>query len=313
VNCNAAIFVNSTYTVVVDAHSKPSAAAALIAQIRRDITPKPVRYLIDTHFHWDHSQGNPAYLAGGNKVDIVASTTTARLMRELQMPRLKASFDPNPPGVPGTQWVARRLEGIRDDLGKASTDAQRADLRLQIQRMEAYIEEMRNFTPAYPTVTFDKSYVIRDKEHDLHVEFHGRAHTAGDVMVYCPQKRVVATGDAIIGGFPNFADSYPKDWAKTVASVEKLRIDAVLPGHGALQRGRAAMTGLRNYVDEIVGRVLAAKRAGRSVEQMQQSITVGSLKSLAGGVWAGLVANTPAAMQASINTNIATMVPRLDL
>ena len=60
-NCNAAIFVRSKDVVVVDAHSKPSAAAALIAQIKREVTPKPVRYVINTHFHWDHTQGDHAY------------------------------------------------------------------------------------------------------------------------------------------------------------------------------------------------------------------------------------------------------------
>src|SRR5579871_3812650 len=64
-NCNAAIFVNSQYVVVVDAHSKPSAAASLIAQIKKEITPKPVRYLVNTHFHWDHTQGDAAYKANG--------------------------------------------------------------------------------------------------------------------------------------------------------------------------------------------------------------------------------------------------------
>ena len=56
INCNAAIFVRSRDVVVVDAHSKPSAAAAIIGQIRRQITEKPVLYVINTHFHWDHTQ-----------------------------------------------------------------------------------------------------------------------------------------------------------------------------------------------------------------------------------------------------------------
>src|SRR6266851_4909968 len=65
-NSNAAIFVNSSDVLVVDAHSHPAAAAALIAQIRKEVTSKPVRYLIDTHFHFDHTQGNGAYVATGN-------------------------------------------------------------------------------------------------------------------------------------------------------------------------------------------------------------------------------------------------------
>src|SRR4051812_12817111 len=55
-NCNAAIFVGSRDVLVVDAHSKPSAAASLIAQIKKEVTPKPVRYLVNTQFHWDHTQ-----------------------------------------------------------------------------------------------------------------------------------------------------------------------------------------------------------------------------------------------------------------
>ena len=54
----------------------PRLAAGLISQIKREVTVKPVRWLVNTHFHWDHTQGNRAYLAIGHKVDILASNTT---------------------------------------------------------------------------------------------------------------------------------------------------------------------------------------------------------------------------------------------
>src|SRR5689334_8874893 len=60
-NCNAAIFETDTGLLIVDAHSRSSAAAALAAQLRKDVTTKPIQYIVNTHFHWDHSQGNPGY------------------------------------------------------------------------------------------------------------------------------------------------------------------------------------------------------------------------------------------------------------
>src|SRR5689334_10191220 len=60
VNCNAAIILFDDAVLVVDTHSKPSAARALIEQIKK-LTDKPVRYVVNTHFHWDHYQGNQAY------------------------------------------------------------------------------------------------------------------------------------------------------------------------------------------------------------------------------------------------------------
>src|SRR5439155_9379051 len=92
-NCNAAIFVNSQDVLVVDAHSKPSAAAALIAQIKKEVTTKPVRYLVNSHFHWDHTQGDAAYKANSAKVEIIASDSTKQLMTQLQRDRLKESLD----------------------------------------------------------------------------------------------------------------------------------------------------------------------------------------------------------------------------
>ncbi|MSV35197.1 MAG: MBL fold metallo-hydrolase [Bryobacterales bacterium] len=96
-NCNAAIFVNSRDVTVVDAHSKPSTSAALLAQIKKDITPKPVRYLVDTHFYWDHAQGNAAYRAAGAKV--VASKATRDLLAQNTGQRLHSSLDPT------TGWI----------------------------------------------------------------------------------------------------------------------------------------------------------------------------------------------------------------
>src|SRR5262249_26096286 len=81
-NSNAAIFVLSKDVLVVDAHSKPSAAAALIAQIKKEVTDRPVRYLVNTHFHWDHTQGDAAYKRTNPGVQIIASETTKQLMSQ---------------------------------------------------------------------------------------------------------------------------------------------------------------------------------------------------------------------------------------
>src|SRR6516225_5472737 len=80
-NCNAAVFVLARDVLVVDAHSKPSAAAALVAQIK-EVTDKPVRYLVNTHFHWDHTQGDRAYKKANPQIQIIASDTTKQLLTQ---------------------------------------------------------------------------------------------------------------------------------------------------------------------------------------------------------------------------------------
>src|SRR6266852_3809159 len=221
-NCNAAIFVNSSDVVVVDAHSKPSASASLIAQIKKEITAKPVRYLVNTHFHWDHTQGNSTYKASGAKLDIIASDTTKQLMTQLARNRLKESLDS----------VAPMIDGLEARLAKAASAAERALRQDQIRHLQAYRTEMKNYSLELPAITFAKSYVIKDRAGDLHVEFHGRAHTAGDIVVFSPQKRVLAAGDMINGFLPNLADGYPKPWSATIDSFGQLSYDHLIAGHG---------------------------------------------------------------------------------
>ena len=87
VNCNAVIFENANDILIVDSHSKSSAVVALAAQFRKQITPKPIRYVVNTHFHWDHTQGNPAYRKIAPHADILACTTTRKLIAELGVAR----------------------------------------------------------------------------------------------------------------------------------------------------------------------------------------------------------------------------------
>jgi cyclase len=313
-NCNAAIFVNSADVLVVDAHSKPSAAAGLIAQIRQQITPKPVRYLVDTHFHWDHSQGNAAYReAFGQDLKILSSDATKNLQAQFSQSRLRESLDPHGHPFSSQPHIPVMLDAARQQLQAASTPEARATIASRIGQLEAFQREMQNFTPVLPTVTFGKTYVIKDKAHDLHVEFHGRAHTAGDVVVFCPRKRVVATGDMILGGLPFMGDSFPKEWPSTIDSVSKLAFDHVAGGHGALQNGRSRMTGQRNYIEELAMRVEVEKKAGKSLSEIQSSIPVKSIKALQADGYGDLVLTNrdDAARQIAVNTNIEHVFNRL--
>src|ERR1700732_1104317 len=130
-NCNAAIFVSSQDVLVVDAHSKPSAAASLIAQIKKEVTTKPVRYLVNTHFHWDHSQGDPAYRAANSKVDIIASDQTKQLMTQLSRNRLQETLDS----------VPRQIDALQTRLSKAASPSDRAYFQELIRQLEAYRAE----------------------------------------------------------------------------------------------------------------------------------------------------------------------------
>ncbi len=69
---NSAFIILSDSVLVVDSHMTTKASRALLSEIKK-ATDKPVRYLVQTHFHGDHVGGNPVF---PDAIDIMAHTRT---------------------------------------------------------------------------------------------------------------------------------------------------------------------------------------------------------------------------------------------
>jgi glyoxylase-like metal-dependent hydrolase (beta-lactamase superfamily II) len=76
---NSAVFVTETGVVVVDSKN-PGWGQPLLDKIK-DLTPKPVTHLINTHTHYDHVSGNVEFPAA---VEVVVHEKTAALMKEMR-------------------------------------------------------------------------------------------------------------------------------------------------------------------------------------------------------------------------------------
>src|SRR6185295_4754636 len=61
---NAGFVVGDDGVVVVDTFFTPAAATALLAEIAK-VTPLPVRFAVNTHYHLDHTGGNQLFAARG--------------------------------------------------------------------------------------------------------------------------------------------------------------------------------------------------------------------------------------------------------
>src|SRR5713226_3422148 len=145
VNCNAAIIVLGDGVLVVDTHSKPSAARALIEQIKK-LTPKPVKFVVNTHFHWDHYQGNEAYPSSWPAgVEIISSEATRTSIEQRGIPRVKHEIVTMP----------QEIANLKSDLEKALNAEKKEALRKNLRQAEAYFGELKLMQITLPTMTFD--------------------------------------------------------------------------------------------------------------------------------------------------------------
>jgi cyclase len=263
VNSNTVIILLGDGVLVVDANSTPSAARSLIEEIKK-LTPKPVKYVVNTHFHWDHTQGNEAYPsvwpAG---VEIISSEATRASLEQLVIPRWKREI----------VAVPQEIEQLKHDLQKATSPDQKDSIQKKLVEAEAYFAELKNIQITLPTMTVDRRLILHRDSRTVEILWLGRAHTDGDLFVFLPAEKVLATGDVLHGWTPTMRDSYPYEWIQTLDAAEKLDFEYVIGGHGEVMRGKQKFELWKQYLRDLLESTTAAYVEGATMEEAKKRVS----------------------------------------
>jgi glyoxylase-like metal-dependent hydrolase (beta-lactamase superfamily II) len=252
---NSSFIVNDSDVIVVDDHVSPAAAWVLLDEIKA-ITDKPVRTVINTHFHFDHAHGNQVF---GKNVDIIGHEFTRDTLLKgnpLQMPLYKNYVE----GLP------RQIDDLRKRVAAEADATKKAALQLQLQSAENNRASQAELTPTPPNVTLRTQLTLYRGGREIQVRFLGRAHTAGDVVVYLPKEKVVMTGDFLTAALSNMSDAFVNEWPATLDELKKLDFDTVLPGHGEAFTDKAKIDYFQAYLRDVWTQVSQFKRRGVSAE-----------------------------------------------
>lgn len=241
-DANVLIIVNQEDVVVVDANIFPASSREVIAEIRKR-TSKPVRYLINTHFHSDHHYGNAEYVKAFPGVEIISHPRTRALVISEDIPALARNRATVYPGerdrLRGMLASGKRSDGST----LAATDSQRVTELITLYDFFLSDTEGMPIVPA--TVTVSDSLVLHRGDRSIVVRWLGRGNTPGDLVVHLPVERILATGDLVVSPTPFGFGSFLREWPATLRSLKTLGATTIVPGHGDI------MTDWR-YVDRLI-------------------------------------------------------------
>lgn len=236
---NTTVIIGERAVLVVDSGYLPSSAAEDIAQIRR-WTDRPVRYVLNTHWHPDHQRGNSVYVEAFPDVTIVAHAQTARLM---------AAYD-----AANRERYPKRLQAMKETL------AQKPDAELQktVDGRIRVLAELERSRLQLPTLTFDSELQLDLGNRIVEIRHSGTGDTRGDAWAWLPREQVLVTGDVLAAPVPYFFAGYPEGLARTLHRLLELDAKAIVPGHGDVMRDKTYMRAVLEMVEAIVGEVNAA-------------------------------------------------------
>lgn len=254
---NSTILVNDRDAIVIDDHVSPAAAWVLLDEMKA-ITDKPVTTVINTHFHFDHAHGNQIF---GPQVQIIGHEFTRRAL--LDDPVSKPLYQ----SFYSTKQLEGQIETTKKRIASEADAAAKAKLQTQLVSMENNYASQKELRPTPPNVTLTTQMTLFRGDREIQIRYLGRAHTAGDVVVYLPREKVVITGDLLTSGLSNLSDSYPLEWVTTLDELKKLDFDTVVPGHGEAYTDKAKIDYFQAYLRDAWAEIARLKKEGVSADE----------------------------------------------
>ncbi|HZP48725.1 MAG TPA: MBL fold metallo-hydrolase [Vicinamibacterales bacterium] len=234
---NSAVIVNRDEVMVVDSHMTPEAGRVLLQEIKT-LTDRPVRFLVNTHFHYDHTDGNQAFAPA---IDIIG--------HEYTRSRLTA------PNYTTTGMLGSLL---------ASANPLAASLKALV--------------PTAPNVTLSDHMTLWRGDREIRLLYLGRGHTGGDVVVYLPKERVVCTGDLLVHDIANLIDGFVDVWPDALEKLKALDFANVIPGHGDPFTGKERIDWFQAYLRDLWTQATALHDRGVSAADAAKQVDLTSHK-----------------------------------
>lgn len=272
VSGNVTAIIGEHAVLVVDSGHFPSATRKIIAHLK-SVTDKPVRYLVNTHWHQDHIMGNAEFAAAYPGVVILTHPFTAKELAKPENGSAYSKFmtDNLPAAIDALKGAV--ASGKRRD-GSALTEAERERVRERIAAYEASLPEARLMRFEPPQAMLDGAAEISLGGITARVLWPGIGNTEGDLIVLVLEARVLVTGDLIVYPTPFATNSQLLPWSDTLDKLAAFGAVRIVPGHGPVMNTTEYLLELRDLLRSVARQLDAAKKDGLSKEQALARIEV---------------------------------------
>ncbi|HSF23620.1 MAG TPA: MBL fold metallo-hydrolase [Blastocatellia bacterium] len=244
-----------------------------IAEQIKSVTTRPVRFLINTHHHGDHTGGNAFFI---KMTTIVAHDNVRKHM--LAGPQETMANAPR-----NIENLEKRIASLEKD-DPQSKDL--AGLKQQVENAKRSLETARSIKIAdipAPNITFDRELRMYLGGREIQVFHLKRGHTDGDSIICFPHSKVVHMGDLFFNKVIPVIDrahgASTLEWTETIDAVIA-RVDPAsqfIPGHGEvttaadLKAFKQYLLDLRTAVKKAIDQGMTREQAIKEVKLAQYS------------------------------------------
>src|SRR5215510_15129483 len=229
---NTGIILTQDGVVLIDSGHEPTDSRAVMEAVKK-LTPMPVRFLIDTEPHPDHTTGHFVF---ASTATIIAAAGAGESMRNRE------------------RETPQRIQQLA-----ASSPAMKAAL-------EGY-----KFIP--PHVEYNQKTTLNVGERTLELIYMKGVHSEADTAIWLPKERVIFSASAFVSEQINIFRPFVTipDILAAGKMMKALNPEHVVPGHGPPGTTKIFDDGEKYYA-LLVERVSALVKAGKSLDDIKKEV-----------------------------------------
>src|SRR5262249_43063116 len=276
---NSTVVVNDDEVVVFDSCTRAVTARAVIAEIRQ-LTPKPVRVLVNSHWHQDHWSGNDEYAKAFPGLRIVASEETRAYMSRMGSGFFAEEMEQFGLDQKRKELAAALKSGKVGD-GSPLTPAKRARMEASLAMAEQFAAEVKALPRVLPNVAYRDEMTIWSGRREIRL-LSVTGDATGSTVMYLPAEKVLATGDVLVspedgnGPPPWTTNSYAvTPWLDSLRKLDALDAAVIVPGQGPAMHDKAYLRRTMALFAAVIDQVHAALGKGTvKLEEIAKAVDV---------------------------------------
>jgi glyoxylase-like metal-dependent hydrolase (beta-lactamase superfamily II) len=266
---NTTVVIGEKGVLVFDAAGFAIQGERLVKKVA-ELTDRPITHIAISHWHGDHSMGNYKVLEKFPAAEVIAHDFTARYNASPNGEKAEPR-DPKQEAEYRARVEKALATGVRSD-GTPVTPQMRAYYVELLEHYEFLNEEVarRGVTP--PTRTMTDRVVIDLGGRTAELRHIAPGNTKGDVFLWLPAEKILATGDIVVRPTPYGFYSYPRSWAAVLRELKGYGAKYIVPGHGGVMTDTTYLDLLAETMDLVADQVDAAVKAGKTLDETRAAM-----------------------------------------
>jgi glyoxylase-like metal-dependent hydrolase (beta-lactamase superfamily II) len=229
---NSGVIIGDTCCMVIDTTATPVMAQDLIRRIR-EVTDKPIKYIVLSHYHAVRVLGASAYFEHG-ATEIIASQGTHDLIVERGAADMKSEIERFP-------------------------------------RLFNAVESIPGLT--WPTIVFEKELTLHLGSLEVKLMHIGPGHTKGDTIAWIPSQKICFSGDLVEYNAGVYTgDAQLEEWPATLEVLRAMKPEKLVPGRGSAMTNAAdcekAIDYTKRWVTDLFQTAKTGVAQGKDLKQI---------------------------------------------